>query len=187
MFMIANLGIGASGGWTGTVDDSTPFPANMDIAYVRAWQFANMPAGAPDPVAIMNPAVSPATAKPGETVSITADVVVSGEPLRRPAIAKYSILNYDATNRIDTVDFPGPTSYGANTTVHLRSQYTLPDTLTPGIYTIYTCVDWNGDQQKEQCLASNQAPSITVVAGSRSDGRVTTGSDGLKAGAARPD
>ena len=163
MFMIANLGIGATGGWTGTVDDTTPFPADMDIAYVRAYQFPDRPMGVTDPVAIMNPAISPATAHPGETVTITADVVVGGDALSRPAVAKFSILNYDATERIETLDFPGPTSYGPNTTVHLRSRYTIPETLAPGIYSVFTCVSWDGGKSKEYCLASNQAPPITVV------------------------
>jgi beta-glucanase (GH16 family) len=167
MFMIANLGIGAPGGWPGTVDDTTPFPANMDIAYVRAYQFANHPTGVPDPVAIMNPAVSSGTAHPGETVTISADVVVGNEPLPRPAISKFTILNYDGTQRFDTIDFPGPTSYAPNSKVHLSGRYTIPDTLAPGIYTVYNCVFWNDGGAKQQCLASNQAPSITVVAATR--------------------
>jgi hypothetical protein len=46
----------------------------------------------------------------------------------------------------------------------LRSRYTIPETLAPGIYTVYTCVAWDGGKSKEFCLASNQAPPITVVA-----------------------
>ena len=35
MYMIANLAIG--GGWAGSADASTPFPAQMNIDYIRAW------------------------------------------------------------------------------------------------------------------------------------------------------
>jgi len=35
MYMIANLAMG--GGWAGSADGSTPFPAQMDIDYIRAW------------------------------------------------------------------------------------------------------------------------------------------------------
>jgi beta-glucanase (GH16 family) len=35
MYMIANLALG--GGWAGSVDGSTPFPAQMNIDYIKAW------------------------------------------------------------------------------------------------------------------------------------------------------
>jgi beta-glucanase (GH16 family) len=164
MAMVANLAIGAVGGWSGTVDASTPFPADMDIAYIRAYRLPNTPATAAEPVSIMNPAISPATAHPGDTVTISTDIVTGGEVLPRPVVSNVTIFNYDATRKIDLLEFPGPTSYAANTTYHLKTRYTLPATLTPGIYTVYTCVAWNRDLSSKQCLASNQAPPITVVA-----------------------
>jgi beta-glucanase (GH16 family) len=163
MFIVANLAVGAPGGWAGTVDSTTQFPANMDIAYVRAYQFAKSPAPAPDPVTFTNVAVSSATAHPGDTVTISTDLVIGGELLSRPAQSNLTIFNYDATQRVTTIDFPSPTSFAPNMTYHLRTQYTVADSQAPGIYTMYPCVFWKGGPQAGTCLASNHAPSITVV------------------------
>jgi serralysin len=55
MYMIANLALG--GGWAGSVDGTTPFPAQMNIDYIKAWSanpyadgVTTTPAGGPSTV-----------------------------------------------------------------------------------------------------------------------------------------
>jgi beta-glucanase (GH16 family) len=164
MFLVANLAVSAPKGWPGTVDAATPFPANLDIAYVRAYQFADAPVTPLDPVAVTNFTISADKPRPGDNVTVSADIVIGDNVLPRPASTNFSIFNYDATHQIDSVDFPGPMSYAANTTYHLTTRYTIPPALPPGIYTIKTCVFWNGGQSRGQCLAPNQAPPLTIAA-----------------------
>ena len=75
MFMIANLAVG--GGWAGNADSTTPFPAHMNIDYIRAWDSNPYTNGG----SIPDGGSVPPTATPAGRMDGTdsADVLVGGD------------------------------------------------------------------------------------------------------------
>jgi beta-glucanase (GH16 family) len=80
MYMIANLAVG--GYWPGFVDSTTPFPAEMKIDYIRAYQDKGLapPPPQPEPPAIVGKLFSlPVSASPTSTIRGTSrDDVLNG-------------------------------------------------------------------------------------------------------------
>jgi beta-glucanase (GH16 family) len=86
MYMIANLAMG--GGWAGSVDSTTPFPAQMKIDYIRAWDsnpYTNggaIPPASPPPPPPASAPTSPPPPASGGGVTLTGsgyhDVLTGG-------------------------------------------------------------------------------------------------------------
>ena len=79
MYMIANLAVG--GGWPGNADSTTPFPADMNIDYIRAWN-ANPYADGVAAAAVPAPssgASSAASATPNQLGGTAGDDVLTGQ------------------------------------------------------------------------------------------------------------
>lgn len=78
MYMIANLAIGDSTSWPGTVNSSTTFPAEMKIDYIRA--YSAMPVEPVTPVEPVQP-VEPVAPVIGQIIVGTsrADILKGGE------------------------------------------------------------------------------------------------------------
>jgi len=163
MYMIANLAIGTQGGFTGSVNGMTSFPANMDIAYIRAYQFKDVTPPAPEPILVMNANVSNPIASPGATITISADVVIGNSNLPGPTQTQFFIQNYDATKTINEIQMTGPATYQANHTYHFSFPYTIPATMAPGVYPIAINALYN-NWQSYQWFSVTSGPTITVVA-----------------------
>jgi beta-glucanase (GH16 family) len=75
MYVIANLGVG--GAWPGYPNETSEFPAYMDISYIRVWQYQGAPAPAYEtqfPVLIGNVQPKMLTAKAGSTITFNVGV-----------------------------------------------------------------------------------------------------------------
>jgi len=72
MYLLANLSLG--GGWPGPVDSTTPFPAQFQIDYIRAYASGGSSSPPPDPPP-PPPPIPPPSSGGGSGQTLTADVM----------------------------------------------------------------------------------------------------------------
>jgi beta-glucanase (GH16 family) len=161
MYMIANMAIGPQNSWSGSVTNTTPFPANMDIAYIRAYQFDDVKPAALDPITVTNAKVSESLAHPGDTVTLSVDVLVGNNNLPASAQTQFFVYNYDGSKNYATLTEQTPATYLAHQTYHYSVNYKIPVTTTPGIYTVAVGAFYN-NWAKLQWFSQSSFPSITV-------------------------
>ncbi len=158
MFILANMAIGGS--WPGPPNATTPFPAYMDIDYIRAYKYVSsggvsltgpgeglpftMPTLPTLPTITFGapPTVTPNNANRGDNVTFTFTFTVEGTTsLLTPMVAMYvqSWMN-TTTNFISRSTQLSTLAVGATHTVSYT--VTIPDTLDDGYYRVVFGV-WN--------------------------------------------
>lgn len=163
MYMLANLAIGNANSWSGTVNSSTPFPANMDIAYIRAYKFNDVTPPPPEPIVVKNVNISNPTATPGELIILSADIVIGNNNLPGPTAVQFFVYNYDGSQLLNTLNYNGPSSFTANTTYHVSMPYTISSGANPGLYTFAVAPFWN-NWTSNLWISQRVNPPINVAA-----------------------
>ncbi|HEU5048486.1 MAG TPA: glycoside hydrolase family 16 protein [Rickettsiales bacterium] len=161
MYILANLAIGPANSWSGTLSSSTLLPANMDIRYITAYKFNDLPPAPPLPITVKNITASSTVITPGQTVTLSADVVIGNTTLPGPTAVQFLIYNYDGSQLLNAVNYTGPSSFLANTTYHSSVFYTFSANTVPGIYTFAVAPFWNNWASSFWFPAKN-APPITL-------------------------
>lgn len=151
MFILANMAIGGS--WPGPPNATTPFPAYMDIDYIRAYKYVpsggvtlngpgdgiafTMPALPTLPVVsyAAAPTLTPNNADRGENVTFTFTFKVGGTGLTTPMVAMYvqdwmnsSIAHISRTTQLPSLDLA--------TTRTVTYTFKIPETMPDGYYRV---------------------------------------------------
>jgi beta-glucanase (GH16 family) len=146
MFMILNDGVSKPNGWPGTVQSSQSFPLYFDIAYVRAYSFKDLPPTPPPATgAVRNVTVSPAVVKPGQTITVKANLVIGAVALGSSATT-VTIKSWDGLTNYANITVSA--NLPANTTVPITVTYTVPANFAAGSYviTVWTAYNnWTAD------------------------------------------
>ncbi len=179
MYILANMAIG--GTWPGPPNATTPFPAYMDIDYIRAYKYVasggvsldgpgnglpfTMPTLPSLPVVTFGgpPAVTPNNADRGDNVTFAFTFTVNGDGLTTPVIGLYvqSWMTTNGTSVIsDTINLDSLTA-GTTRTVSFTEK--IPDTLEDGYYRVIFGVFNNGGSDGafwQDCVAELGINSI---------------------------
>ena len=152
MYVTLNL---ALGGWDKPVDATTPFPSVFDVAYVRAYQFADMaPEVLPDyqfgKTFVKNKAgqvlAAGATVSPGDVLTISATMITGNNPITGMS-AGVSIFDYLGNTAFANAYYSSPAAIPANSSKSFDMTVTLPATMTPGIYNVALNLSGSGDSK----------------------------------------
>jgi len=163
MYMIANLAIGAQNSWTGSVTSATPFPANMDIAYIKAYQFNDVTPPPQEPILIVNPQVSETTAHVGDTVNVSVDVAIGNHDLPGSTQVQFFVGNFDQSKNYATLAQTGLAVFKAHQTYHFTVPFKITTATPPGIYTVQLGAFYN-NWASNAWFSQRSFPPITVVA-----------------------
>jgi beta-glucanase (GH16 family) len=140
MFMIINDAISHPNGWPGTLQASQKLPLEFDVAYVRAYQFSDVPAGAPLVGAVRNTTLSSSTVAPGGVVKIMSNLVVGSTTLG-DSVSYVQIKSYDGSKSIATLS--ASAYLAANSTTPISVSYSVPDSMAPGMYVVSVWTSYN--------------------------------------------
>lgn len=177
MYMVVNTAISGGTkvkpGWPGHLDDDQAFPLSHDIAYVRAYQFKDQTAAPVLPFDIRGVRLSNPTPRPGETVTITADIKVGPAALGKGNVTfgLFSYINpgefHGRKNDIAKVSIAVP-ALEAGKTKTVKGSFVVPADAAPDYYGLwlwatYTDGPVNGDTGGKRLFYSPLAQYIKVM------------------------
>ena len=151
MYLIAGLAVGGPQTWGGAPNAATIFPAYMDISYIKAWQYPDVPAG---PVPAMQFAgsitITPPNPKAGDLITISGSITAGSKALTGVtegfvAYQESPYITYYGQRSAPAINIP------ANSTGQYKVTYQLPANMPPGLYNFYV-----------QAMASN-SPAIQLL------------------------
>lgn len=163
MYIIADLAIGPPNSWSGTVNNTTQFPANMDISYIRAYKFNDITPPPPEPILVKNVAVSGTPATASQAITLSADIVIGDNTLPGSTAVQFLVYNYDGSKLINVINYTGPSFFTPNTTYHISVPYIIPSGTTPGIYTFAVAPFWN-NWASMLWFSESLSPPISIIA-----------------------
>jgi succinoglycan biosynthesis protein ExoO len=134
-------GTSAHPGWPGFVAPEQKFPLALDIAEVRVAQFKDLTPAPPLPLDISGVTLSAETARPGDTVHITATIQTGDADLGDARDAKMTLRRFDMTQYTGVGD---PVATMRLPLQHLAARrrypvsvsYTVSRVLPPGLYSV---------------------------------------------------
>ncbi|GEO80124.1 glycoside hydrolase family 16 protein [Pararhodospirillum oryzae] len=176
MYMIINTAISGGTmekpGWAGYLENNQSFPLYHDVAYVRAYQYTDLPASPSLPFAVQNIRLSKSNPKPGETLAITAEVKVGASGLGNGNVT-FGLYSYGNVN-----DYHGRKEDVAKLSLNIptlergktytiKGNLTIPPSVEPGyhglwIWATYATGPGNGTLTSKRLFNSPFAQYITV-------------------------
>lgn len=145
MYMILDLAVSAGTrqvpGWPGYVAPDAVFPQAMDIAYVRAFQFKDLPAAAALPLDLSDLTLSRDRVSSGDVVTIKGKVRVGAHDLGETGegfftISRSSEETYDGIGA-DIVNIPfSLPALAAGRSYEVEAAYAVPEHLAAGAYSV---------------------------------------------------
>ncbi len=133
MYLVANLAV-ASGGWPGSFDATTPFPAQMEIDFIRAYQFDDLDAPAPPPLRFRKTTLSTVNPSPGEGIELSSGLETGREDLADLKLHVF-LRSFDGKTQLAYQQLP----FGdapKQSIIPFGMRFAIPDTLAPGLYTL---------------------------------------------------
>jgi beta-glucanase (GH16 family) len=147
-YILANLAVG--GNWPGNADATTPFPANMDIAYIHAYRqvanggislpgpgagipFAPPPPASPPAVGLSHIMAAPASVAAQGAIHLSGNLIAGNQPLAN-VIFGYRVFDINNNNvvSLDTANLSIP----ANGSQAVAEDLLLPASMGPGLYRV---------------------------------------------------
>ena len=162
LYMLINLAVSA-GGWVGSYDSTTAFPANLDIAYVSVYQFDDLTNPPPPNLKFRKTIVSNTNPLIGQTIQIMGGFDTGQFDLSNLTLHVF-IRTYDGSTQVAYVQKPiGYTL--RNSVVPFALSFTVPSTLAPGIYNIAYAVTTSNYGNiylnvAERLVVGNSAPQL---------------------------
>jgi hypothetical protein len=134
MYMLVNDAVG--GNWPGPPQASTPFPAEYQIAWVRAYQYDDAPV-VPKTELVFGPTIlSTLDAHPGDTLTAHSSVQVGAIALAQPHLTVSLYPFWGGTELPGSRSSMALEECPANQTSPITFSYTIPGGLAPGTYSI---------------------------------------------------
>ncbi len=138
MYLIANTAIGPlnGGSWSQMPNAQTVFPNYLDIDYIRAYQYPNMPAVQGPAITLGISRAVPETVTAGNPVVINSTIKSGGTAFTTTPIHLY-VLDFWGAALSPAVDIVVPAkSVAANGSTAFSGTYNVPATLPAGTYTV---------------------------------------------------
>jgi beta-glucanase (GH16 family) len=182
MYLLTDLAIG--GGWPGSPNATTQFPAYMDIDYIRAYKYVTSggsyitgpgnglsfsnPVLAPAArFGISNPKVAPETAAPGATITISVTITAGGIGLTN-GIVGYTLYNYET----NSISIGGQQTTGVTLTAGQSRTFTytltLPTTIATGYYRVAYGI-WESNWNNVLWINAASVLGVNKIVGSRGE------------------
>jgi hypothetical protein len=200
MYLMVDADLGGPGG---APTSSTVFPQFMDVAYVHAYQYIGEQPGVADGIDWGRAQVSNQTVNPGDTITMTQKIIndsiftlggtVAGDgPHIGVSVEDYMHQISYNTGASSVFNIPSPIAPGV--TVPMTYNYTVPTTLSPGVYNVnwgatetpafgYTIYSGAGASSRftlvSQAKQNLSSLNFTPIAGKPFSGNVTYGNGGL--------
>lgn len=133
MYLVANLAV-ASGGWPGSFDATTPFPARMEIDFIRAYQFDELAAPAPPPLRFRKTTLSTVNPSPGDSIELSSGLETGRGDLTDLKLHVF-LRSFDGKTQLAYQQLP----FGdapKQSIIPFGMRFAIPDTLAPGRYTL---------------------------------------------------
>jgi len=142
-YLLVNLAVGGS--WPGAPDDKTVFPAYMDIAYIRAYQYKDLVPVSPQRFALGKATVTPEVVHAGESITVRLPLRADGLALP-PMLARLYVTDYYGKDYRHETDVEIP-AIPENGQAMIEGQCPVPTDFAPGTYTVSIKVECPTDKK----------------------------------------
>lgn len=131
MYMVLNLAYG--GPWAGPVNAETPFPARFDVAYVRVYQYDDLPPAPPRPLQFTKLQLSRYEVRSGDTVDFNGGVI-AGSDVKGVNVAT-ALTEYLGPQQFATA-LQKLGDIAKSSRAGFSGQLRIPNNVKPGVYNV---------------------------------------------------